>query len=124
MRVFKTLWFSRYARKHGLADDLLLEITRELENGIYSADLGGNVYKQRVAREHEGKSGGYRVLVCFKTGDRAFFTYVFAKSERENISQVEKEDLKKLAHILLNLGSEELDAKVEAGAFVEVPVPV
>ena len=123
MRVFKTLWFQRYIRKHGISDDVLLGVVRELEHGYYNADLGGNVYKQRVAREHEGKSGGYRFLVCFKMGERAFFTYGFAKSEKENITPTEKDDLKKLSRILLALSEEVLNAKVAAGAFMELAMP-
>lgn len=120
MRVFKTLWFHRYARKHGIEDKCLWEIAENLENGIFGVDLGGNVYKERLGREHEGKSGGYRIIVCFKIGHYAFFTYGFAKSDRENITVSEKEDLKKLANILLGLTDKVLDEKIAAGAFKEI----
>jgi hypothetical protein len=48
-------------------------IVGDLENGLWDADLGGGVYKKRLARAGAGKSGGYRTIVFFKSGERAFF---------------------------------------------------
>jgi len=36
-----------------------------------------------------GRAGGYRVIVFFKSEERTFFTYGFAKSDRDNIGQGE-----------------------------------
>jgi len=36
--------------------------------------------KQRVARSGQGRSGGYRMLVAYREGDRAVFLYAFAKT--------------------------------------------
>ena len=41
----------------------------------------GGVIKQRLAREGQGKSGGFRSIVLFRRGEKAFFVYGFAKSE-------------------------------------------
>lgn len=120
MRVFKTLWFSRFAHKEAITDASLLLLVKDMENGRINADLGGGVYKQRLAREHSGKSGGFRLLVCLRHGDKAFFTYGFPKSARANISQHEEEDLKKLAEILLSLSDADLDKRVRAGTFEEI----
>jgi hypothetical protein len=60
--------------------------------------LGGGVYKVRVARPGGSKAGGYRVIVYFRSEERTFFVYGFAKSDRDNIDQGElrwfKEDAK------------------------------
>jgi hypothetical protein len=72
MRVFKTKCFDRFARKRGISDTKLIGITTDLEQGRWGADLGGNVYKIRLARPGEGKSGGYRTIVIFRSGERAF----------------------------------------------------
>ena len=37
--------------------------------GLIDADLGGGIIKQRVARSGQGRSGGYRMLVAYRTGD-------------------------------------------------------
>lgn len=120
MRIFKTPWFTRFAGKEHIADESLKNAVDQLGAGQFDADLGGGVYKQRLARAGQGKSGGYRVLVCFRQGERSFFMYGFPKSNRDNISASEKNDLKKLAKILFAMTDEQLDEKVKAGAFQEI----
>ena len=56
-----------------------------MERGLVDAELGGGVVKQRVARAGQGRSGGYRMLIAYRAGDRAVFLYGFAKRERENV---------------------------------------
>lgn len=34
--------------------------------GQFEKNLGGDIYKKQVARPGQGKSGGYRSLICFK----------------------------------------------------------
>ena len=86
MRVFKTKGFSRFTAKEAITDQALIEAARRLEENRFDADLGGGVFKQRIARIGEGKSSGYRVIICFKKGGLSFFVYGFAKSDRANIS--------------------------------------
>jgi len=43
------------------------------------------VIKQRVARDGQGKSGGYRTIVLFLRCKRAIFVHGFAKSDADNI---------------------------------------
>ena len=76
MRVFKIKWFVRFARQNNISDRDLCEA---IERGLIDADLGGNVTKQRIARPNEGRSGGYRALICFRVEDRAFFVFGFPK---------------------------------------------
>ena len=52
-------------------------------------DLGGGLIKLRVARQGQGRSGGYRMIVAYRVKSRAVFLYGFAKSERENIDSDE-----------------------------------
>jgi hypothetical protein len=89
VRVFKNLWFSRFAEREGISDTELKEAVNRLESGRADADLGGGVYKQQLARSGSGKSGGYRVIVFFKSEGRTFFVYGFAKSDKDNISKKE-----------------------------------
>jgi len=41
MRVFKTKSFARQAKSAGLSDRALLEAARELQSGLFDANLGG-----------------------------------------------------------------------------------
>lgn len=47
-RVFKLKTFGRWARKL-VTDEALCVAAREVEQGIFEADLGGGVCKKRVA---------------------------------------------------------------------------
>jgi hypothetical protein len=120
MRVFKNKPFARFARKAGLADKALLKAITDAEQGLVDADLGGGVLKQRVAREGGGKSGGFRTIILFRLGERAFFAHGFAKSDRDNIRGDELAAFKLLAAALLAYDDAALATAVAAGVLVEV----
>lgn len=73
-RVFKLKTFSRWARKL-VSDEALCAAAREIEQGLFEADLGGGVCKKRVAIAGKGKSGSTRTLVA-KKHERAIFFLV------------------------------------------------
>lgn len=73
-RVFKLKTFSRWARKL-VADEALCAAAREIERGLFEADLGGGVCKKRIAIAGKGKSGSTRTLVA-KKHERAIFFLV------------------------------------------------
>lgn len=73
MSIYKTRWFDRWARKHGLSTSALCVAVREMAAGLYDADLGGGLVKKRVARPGQGKSGGFRTLVATNKGNRWIF---------------------------------------------------
>jgi hypothetical protein len=63
-------------------------------NPTAGEEIGSGVRKVRIAREGEGKRGGYRVLTGNSTGDpRVFLLIVFAKNEKDNISKAEAKAL-------------------------------
>jgi len=120
VRIFKNTWFVRYAGKEGISDNELKEAVNQLEVGQAEANLGGNVYKIRVARSGEGKSSGYRVIIMFKKGERAFYTYGFAKSKRANISEKELKAYKEAAKEFFSITDEQLDRQIKHGYLVEL----
>jgi hypothetical protein len=121
VRIFKNSWFTRFAAKEGIADNELKAIANDvLEAGQAEANLGGGVYKVRVARSKEGKSGGYRVIVFFKSEFRTFFVYGFEKSARANIGQGEKWGFKRQAKFDLSLTDAEIEARIAGGTLIEV----
>jgi hypothetical protein len=48
VRVFKTKWFERYARRERIGDQDLRDAIKRAERGLVDADLGGGVIKQRA----------------------------------------------------------------------------
>jgi hypothetical protein len=120
LRVFKNKWFSRFARKEGIEDADLCNAITDAEKGLMDADLGGGVIKQRIARPHEGKSGGFRSIVLFRSGDKAFFVYGFAKRARDNIRRDELKGFKALADEVFSYDKAALAKALKSGAIVEV----
>lgn len=119
MRIYKTKWFHRWARKEGLGAAVLRQAVREVTLGLADA-LGGYVYKKRVALPGRGKRGGARTLLAFRRGSAAFFIYGYPKNERANISERELEALRLLAKELLSYSESQLTTAVEAGELFEV----
>ena len=120
VRIFKSKWFQRFARKEGIEDTALREAVERAEKGQIDADLGGEVLKQRIARPGQGKSKGYRAIILFRRGARAFFMYGFPKSERGNINDDEEQEFKEAAKYVLGLSDKHLAALIDRGDFVEV----
>jgi hypothetical protein len=120
MRVFKTKPFARFADHERIDDEALCDAVHRAESGAVDADLGGGVIKQRIARKGQGKSGGFRSIVLFRKGDRAFFVYGFAKSGRDNIRTDELKAFRKLADTMLKLDDRALGAVMANGTITEV----
>lgn len=120
MAVFKTKWFDKWADKQGLTSNGLCAAVREMSAGLYEADLGGGLFKKRVARPGQGKSGGFRTLVASKRQGRWVFLYGFPKNERSNIDKDEEAALKRLAAHVLGLSDQAIATAVQAGELIGV----
>lgn len=119
-RVFRTRIFSRWMHKSGLTDDVLCEAIFEMQLGLVDADLGGNVFKKRVALPGMGKRGSARVIVASRMEDCWFFLYGFCKNERTNIDQDELKAFQMMAKELLKLSDQQLKAALAVGEILEV----
>jgi hypothetical protein len=120
MSVYITKAFSKFARRANLGSAALLEAAQAVTSGRWDADLGGGVFKQRIAREGGGKSGGFRTIILFKVGGHSFFVHGFAKNEKANITPRELKALKMLAATFLELDAEALKTASAAGEIAEV----
>lgn len=120
MRKYKNAWFAKFVHKERIGDDALCEAIRRAEEGLIDADLGGGLLKQRVAREGAGKSGGYRTLIFFRSGERAIFAFGFAKNDKTNLNAEELVELKKAAKEYLAFSQHQIDALVKIERLKEV----
>ncbi len=120
MRIFKSKEFVRFARKNAIRDSAICQVAWELQSGLIHANLGGGVYKQRIARAGEGKSGGYRSIIFFQERERLFFVGAFAKNVRENIEQKDLSALKEFAKEFFNYDTSRIQALIQAGALFEL----
>ena len=120
MRIFKTKAFARFARGALMTDKVLHAAVARAERGLVDADLGGGVIKQRVARRGAGKSGGFRTIILFRAGTRAFFVHGFAKNEQDNIRDDELAAFRMLADSLLNYDAAAIARVIANGTLTEV----
>ena len=120
MRVFKTRAFERFARKERIGNTSLCEAIERAERGVVDADLGGQVIKQRVARAGQGRSGGYRTLIAYRSAARSVFIFGFAKNVQDNIDSNELTELRKAAAEMLGWTDNEVAALVAAGKWTEI----
>lgn len=95
----------------GLTDTDLRRLQEELlaNPKIGNAMQGtGGVRKMRFAFENRGKSGSMRVIyVDFEIHEKLYLLTAYPKSEKDNLSKAERNELKKLVDIL----ESELDRK-------------
>ena len=106
--------------RNGLSDPDLCRAVEEMSRGLIDADLGGNLFKKRVALAGRGKRGGARVIVATRFAGRLFFLFGFEKSERSNISQAELRLFQEVARDLLGLTDTALDTALRCGELTEV----
>ncbi len=120
MQIFKTKWLARFVRRERITDTSLSEAIERAERGVIDADLGGGLIKQRVARQGQGRSGGYRMMVAYRAMDRAVFLYGFAKNERDNIDPDELLSLREIAAIWLAADDAKIAQAIEEEALQEI----
>jgi hypothetical protein len=120
VRIFKNRWFEKFARKQEMSDAALVEAIGRAEAGLIDADLGGGIIKQRVARKGEGKSGGYRTIVAFRSGGRALFLFGFAKSDRASLSGAELAEFRAIGRAFLKAEAADVERAIAKGVLLEV----
>lgn len=120
MRVFKTRTFQRWAGKAGVTDAALLDALAQMERGLIDADLGGNLYKQRVALPGRGKSGSTRTIIATRFAGVLFFLYGFEKNDRDSITAKELALYQRLAGELLEMTEVQITTALAGHVLTEV----
>ena len=120
MRVFKTRVFDRWAGKAGVTDTALLKAVSDIERGLIDADLGSNLFKQRVALPGRGKSGSTRTLLATRFAGTLYFLFGFGKKDRDNITQRELGIYQSLASTLVVLSNDQIETALKANELMEV----
>ena len=122
MRVFENKRFNRWARDERIPETALCRAARDVVEERVEADLGGYLFKKRIAGKGGGKSGGYRTIVGYRRGDsdRVLFLYGFAKNERANITDREHEALSIAATDLINAADTQIAELIAKGRLFEL----
>lgn len=120
MSIYKTATFSKWQKKSSVGDNSLLKAIQEIESGLVDANLGGGVFKKRVARQGFGKSGSYRTILASNYNGMWVFIIGFAKNERDNIESQELIAIQGYAKFLMGLSKSEIDNLLENKELYEV----
>jgi hypothetical protein len=107
-------------RKTELDDRLLRKAVEEMDLGLVDADLGGNVYKKRVALPGRGKRGSTRTLIATNNATRWIFLYGYKKNERDDITPDELTVYRMLAREFLECTDMALKSIQAYGELEEV----
>jgi hypothetical protein len=118
--VLKRKEFARWQVGESLSDAALCKAVKEMQSGLIDADLGGCLYKKRIARPGGGKSGGYRTLLSARMGDRYIFLHGFPKSVKGNITRDEKKVLQFVGKVFLELSGDAFSVALRSGVLLEV----
>ncbi len=119
IRVFALKGFVRFARRMHVTEAALWETVLSPPN----ADLGGGLYKFRIARQGEGASGGGRALVALRVGCRAILMFGWEKKDMENIGPRELKVYRSLAKRYLRFSNDEISIAVSDGTLQEFRQP-
>ena len=119
IRVFAIKGFFRFARRMHVSEATLWETVLSPPN----ADLGGGLYKFRIARPGEGARGGGRALVALKVGCRAILMFGWEKKDMENITSKELKVYRLLAKRYLEFTDGEMSIAVNDGTLLEFRQP-
>jgi len=122
VEIYKIPAFDEWTKEYNVSDETLFDAIREMNSGLYDANLGGSVYKKRVPLANKGKSGGARTIIAFKVNNKAFFIYSFAKSKQENVNEKELKALKKLAKVYFWLTDTEIIEAIRLGNLIRVDI--
>ena len=120
MKILKRKDFARWQLATRLPDAALCKAIREIESGLVDADLGGSLYKMRLARPGRGKSGGYRTVLSARIGTRYVFLHGFPKNAKANITPDEKKALQCAGKVFLELTTAALRKALQARELMEM----
>ncbi|RWX78936.1 type II toxin-antitoxin system RelE/ParE family toxin [Neorhizobium lilium] len=113
IRVFKTAWFAKAARKAAIADRDLCKAIDQVTLG-QADDLGGGVFKKRL------NNNRHRSIILAKGDAFWIYAFLFAKQDRANIDEDELAAFRKLVDLYRRKTTEAIEAELKNGALVEI----
>lgn len=113
VRVFKTAWFTKAARKAHIDDVELCVAIREAMQGL-ADDLGGGVFKKRL------NDNMHRSIILAKGGRYWVYEYLFAKKDQGNIADDELVAFRTLAKAYAGLTDKQVEHLLQDKDLTEV----
>jgi len=115
----------KFVRKERVSDVALCRTASEVVAGVFGAgeaDLGGGLFKKRVARAGSGKSGGYRTIIAYRRPNtqRVLFTYAFAKNAAAALTPQGQATLSRVADAFVVANDQQIATLLAGGDVREV----
>lgn len=112
-RTFKTAWFSKAARKALIADEELCDAMEQVRKG-QADDLGGGVFKKRLDKNR------HRSIIVAKGRRYWVYAYLFAKKDRDNITNAELTGFRDLAELYDRKTDVKIARELESQELTEI----
>jgi hypothetical protein len=112
-RIFKAARFSKDARKAKIRDVALCEAIRQVMQG-QADDLGGGVFKKRL------NDNLHRSIILAKGAKYWIYEFLYAKKDRDNISEDELLAFRLLAKSYATLTEPQLNQLLAADDLLEI----
>jgi hypothetical protein len=113
MRVFKTTWFNKAAKKARIKDSELCKAIEQVLKGQVT-DLGGGVFKKRLNENR------HRSIILSKSELFWVYEFLFAKKDMDNIDDHELAKFRQLANAYTKLSEEQVNSLVQNKSLVEI----
>lgn len=113
MRIFKTSWFNKAAKKARIKDSELCRAIEQVLKGQV-IDLGGGVFKKRLNENR------HRSIILAKSEFYWVYEFLFAKKDLDNIDDNELENFRKLAGIYAKLSEDQIEELLQNQSLVEI----
>ena len=113
MRIFKTSWFTKAAKKAGIKDADLCKAIDQVIKG-QAIDLGGGVYKKRLNENR------HRSIILAKGEFYWIYEFLFAKKDQDNIDDQELAQFRTLSDIYAKLSVEQIEDLLQRKSLVEI----
>ncbi|NHB93563.1 type II toxin-antitoxin system RelE/ParE family toxin [Photorhabdus cinerea] len=124
MRIFTTDDFAAFMDDNSLTSADLCQSAKEVINGLVDANLGGNLFKKRIALARTGKSGSARSIVAFRYNDKIIFIDGWLKKDVAKSGKEIPDKLLKVYKLLakdfLNISDKNLKDNLSSGLLIEV----
>ena len=112
-RVFKTVWFTKAARKAHISDEEVCAAIWRVMLG-QGNDLGGGAFKERLRKNQ------YRFIILARAGHYWVYEYLFAKQDRANIADDELAEFRKLVKIYAALTAHQVGQLIRERNWMEI----
>ncbi|HAV1415156.1 type II toxin-antitoxin system RelE/ParE family toxin [Vibrio parahaemolyticus] len=125
MKIYVTDSFDKFMRKAKVTDDIIVQVSKELDNGLHDGDLNmGKLFKKRIASPKQSKRDSNRSVVAVQKGNRLFFIQGWRKvdipKKGKEIPDKLLEAYKLMAETFISFTPNDIEQSINDGLLREV----